>query len=118
MITFKQFLAEANQATPAQIAQRVLDIRDGKHEPISKRTCWNQVGLYLRKHPETKGEILLYGVDDGTPVEKQYVNHVVLVSATGDILVDAGGGTVSTDQKTYTNKAGDDHLDLITKHTL
>lgn len=118
MKTFKHFLAEANRVTPDEIIRRILDIRDGKFTPISRKTCWNQVGLYLRAFPQTKGSILLYGVDDGTPLEEQYVNHAVLVDEAGAVLVDSGGGTISANQKRYTTKDGNDGLDLLLKHTL
>ncbi len=118
MITFKQFLAEVSSLSPSKIIQRIFDVRDNKHDPVTKKTCWNQVGLYLRAHPSTEGFILLYGVHDGGQTEDQYVNHAVLIDSTGKVLVDTQSGSISPDHSTYTNKAGDDHLDLLLKRKL
>lgn len=91
------------------VIKRIKDIAKGKETPVSK-TCWNYVGLYLKKHPKTKGKILLYTSPGPGP---HTVAHAILVDTNGKTLMDSVGGTRSEDDKEYTRKGFDEPYILL-----
>lgn len=89
------------------VFSRIVRVSQG--EPISKlseRTCWNQVGLYLRDNPGFRGEVLLYGMD-----EWNYVHHAVLVDHLGKVAKDSyQGGKMIDGGKRYLRKDGQEYI--------
>lgn len=86
------------------VLKRIKAIAKGELDPVSK-TCWNYVGLYLKKYPETKGRILLYTLPGPGP---HTVAHAMLVDSDDKVLMDSLGGTRKDGDKEYVRK---DHPD-------
>lgn len=94
--------------TVSVIKARILDRASGKRVPEgNQKTCWNQVGDYLRRNPNTRGTVYLYGttVEKG---EQEYVGHALLTDDNGSILVNTAPKTaeISNDLHTITYSPG------------
>ena len=97
------------------VLERIRDIALNGVNPVSPRTCWNQVGVLLRNHPNVSGFILFYT----TPVRgavDNYVNHAILVDDRGHTLMDASNGSRSADNKFLTLKDESEKMVLLSKH--
>jgi hypothetical protein len=111
----RPLLVKASGPTNDVVLDRIKNIALNKANPISPRTCWNQVAMFLRSHPETTGFILFYT----TPVNgfvDNYVNHAVLVDDRGHTLVDASNGTRSADNKFFLARGESEKMVLLSKH--
>ena len=97
--------------TVSVITQRIRDIASSKHDPISK-TCWNYVGMYLRKHEDTVGTILMYTCPGPGP---HTVSHAMLVDKGGKSLCDSLSGERSHNDATYQRKGFDEAYVLLAK---
>jgi hypothetical protein len=98
--------------TPQVILHRIIKIASGE-VPIEQRTCWNQVGLYLQKHPETKGTILLYQIEG----DANHVAHAVLVDQHNQTLVDTlRGGSRLNANAVYRRADGQEYVLLQSAH--
>lgn len=101
----KMILADVGKET---VIQRIKDIVSGKIKPTSK-TCWNYVALYLKKHPEVKGKILLYTTPGPGP---HTVAHAVLTDPKGETLMDSLHGERVDNDKGY-KRDGHDQLYVL-----
>jgi hypothetical protein len=90
-----------------EIFRRIKNVATSTDRPASPQTCWNKVGLFLRKNPDFKGEVYLYAI------ENDYINHALLVDENGTAVVGDKLGRMSADKKKFKATFNAGEMDLV-----